>query len=242
MNRMLVMRISLAFVLLAGGWFSLYAFEAHVEAPGPLSAVDLQRPLADLPLQLGEWEGSDRPITDTRTLYADQHLQRLYVHSKTRQMVLVWLAYSQLGEDRGHHPEVCMAVAGRPEDPTERSTFDAPGHAAPIQQYRFGSPGDRQWVYYWHYTLLPPKGKDITELQRFYQRLHRRPSSVTLEVFAPENQPTDGEGAREFALLLDAATQSHLGPTAVRGSNRLPVTILRGEEHPVEAPATKATH
>jgi hypothetical protein len=232
MNHRIVIRGALALGVLIGGWISLGAFESHVQAPGPLLVTELVKPLAELPLQLGDWKGSDRPITDEKTLYADQHLQRLYVNVRTQQSVLVWLAYSRDGEDRGHHPEVCMAVAGRPEDASERQTFPAPGHIAPIQQYRFGTPGDRQWVYYWHYTLTPPKTAETTELQRFYQRLHRRPSSITLEVFAPESRPTDGEHAREFALLLDEAIQSHLVPTATRGSQRLPVTVIQGEDAP----------
>lgn len=230
MNRVLILRAGLVFGVLAGGWASLRAFESHVTAPGPLPVVELAKPLSELPMQIGDWEGSDRPITDEKTLYADQHFQRLYVNSHTNQQLLVWMVYSREGEDRGHHPEVCMAVAGRPEDTSERQEFACPGHAAPIQQFRFGVPGDRQWVYYWHYTLLPPKGAETTDLQRFYQRLHRRPASVTLEIFAPESKPTDGEHAREFAVLLDAAMQDHLGPTAVRGSKRLPVTVIRGEE------------
>lgn len=235
MNGNLWLRAGVALALLLGGWVSLRAFESHVQAPGPLPDVALAKVLADLPLQLGDWQGADRPIDDPKTLYADEHLQRVYVHSQTRQAVLVWGAYSKLGVDRGHHPEVCMAVAGRAEDPTQRAAFAAPGHAAPIQQYRFGVPGDRQWVFYWHYTLMPPKGAKITELQRFYQRLHRRPSSVTLEVFAPEATAADGPQAKEFALLLDAALQAHLGPTAIRGSHRMPVTVIQGEDPAAQA-------
>jgi hypothetical protein len=162
-------------------------------------------------------------------LFGDQYVRRVYHHKQRRQSVSLWIVYSRAGEDRGHHPEVCMRVAGLPEDPTERGTFDVPGHRVPVQQYRFGMPGARQWVFYWYYTMPPPRGPEVTELQRFYQRLHRRPSSVTLEVFAPETSSDDGEYARQFVKLVDAAMQAHLGPTAVRGSQRLPVTVL-GEE------------
>lgn len=235
MNRALLLRSAVATVLLLSGWFSLHAFQSHVQAPGPLPSVALQQSLESLPRQLGDWEGTDRPVTDPRSLYADQHLQRLYVNTKSQQSLLVWIAYSEQGEDRGHHPEVCMAVAGRPEDPSARAAINVPGHAAPIQQYRFGTAGERQWVFYWHYTLVPRKTTETTELQRFYQRLHRRPSSVTLEVFAPERVNSDADGAREFVALLDKAIQPHLGDTAVRGSQRLPVTVLRADP-PTDAP------
>lgn len=228
----LALRISLAAALLAGGWLGQHRLQAYVTAPGPLAEVPLLKPLAELPLQLGEWEGEEREITDDKLLFADQHLQRTYVHPAGRQLVSVWLVYSGEGADRGHHPEVCMAVAGKPEVPAGRAEVSLPGHPAPVQQYLFGARGDQQWVYYWHYTLLPPQGAELSDLQRFYQRLHRRPSSLTLEVFAPELSESDGEHAREFVALLDAAIQSHLGPTAIRGSRRTPVTVIERQATP----------
>lgn len=233
----LLWRGSAAGLLLALGWLGQSRLEGYVTAPGPLPEVPLTKALADLPLQLGEWEGLDREITDQKLLYADQHLQRVYVHPARRQMVSVWLVYSRTGEDRGHHPEVCMAVAGRPEDATGRAELPLPGHPAPVQQYRFGTQGNQQWVFYWHYTLLPAQAAQLSDLQRFYQRLHKRPASITLEVFAPESSDDDGQQAREFVALLDAAIQSHLGGTAVRGSRRTPVTVVRTENPPAKAGA-----
>jgi hypothetical protein len=225
----LIVRLALAAVLLVGGWWGERALEQHVLSAGPLPEVSLAKPLAEFPLQLGEWQGTEQPITDPILLYADQHLKRYYVHPRRQQVVSIWMAYSREGTDRGHHPEVCMAVSGRPEDPTERAAIEVPGHAAPIQQYRFGTPGDRQWVYYWHYTLWPPKANKLSDVQLLYQRLHKLPSSVTLEVFAPENSPEDVAYAVEFVKLLDAAIQEHVGPTALRGSRRKQVTRLTGE-------------
>lgn len=228
----LLWRGSTAGLLLALGWLAQSRLERYVTSPGPLAEVPLEKALAELPLQLGEWEGTDREITDQKLLYADQHLQRVYWHPGRRQMVSVWLVYSRKGEDRGHHPEVCMAVAGRPEDVAGRAELPLPGHPAPVQQYRFGTQGNRQWVYYWHYTLLPEQTTGLSDLQRFYQRLHKRPASLTLEVFAPETSEDDGRQAREFVALLDSAIQSHLGGNPVRGSRRTPVTVIRTEDPP----------
>lgn len=122
-----------------------------------------------------------------------------------------------------------MAVAGQAEDTTVRTVLPLPGHAAPVQQYRFGAPGERTWVFYWHYTLIPEKAAAVSDLQRFYQRLHRRPSSATLEVFAHAETPEDVENARQFVGLVDAAIQPNVGPSAIRGSQRKPVTIIRTE-------------
>jgi hypothetical protein len=139
------------------------------------------------------------------------------------------MVYSRSGVDRNHHPEVCMAVTGKPEDKTARQTCPVDGPGDPVQQYRFGRAGDRQWVFYWHYTIMPPPNESLTAVQRLYQRLRRRPSSVSIEVFAPENSAEDAESAREFVRLVDAAVRDVVGPTAVRSSQRLPVTLVDPE-------------
>jgi len=205
------------------------AMRYHLNAPGPLEAVELEKPLDDFPYRLGPWVGVDRE--EPESVYGDQFLSRNYVNRDTRQVVAVWMAYSRHGEDRGHNPEVCMILAGKPEDRTVRQSVEVPGHAAPVQQYRYGWPGDRQWVFYWYYTLVPSPAGEMTVLQRLYQRLHYRPASITIEVFSPEQIGDDGQAGREFVRLLDEALQDHLGETAVRGSRRLPVELTyRPEE------------
>ena len=215
--------------LLAGACIGQRAWQHHLEAAAPPATVTLDRPLAALPQTLGDWRGQDEPITDARYLYADQHLQRIYVNAKTKQVVTVWGVFSGTGADRGHHPEVCLAVSGQTEDPTVRTTLDLPGHAEPVQQYRFIAGGRGQWVFYWHYTLPEPRDERLDAAQAAYRRWHVRPASLTLEVFAPESEPRDVDAAREFVQLLDAAVQPIVGPTAARGSRRLPVTVVPSE-------------
>ena len=139
------------------------------------------------------------------------------------------MVYSRVGEDRGHNPELCMAVAGQPEDPTAREIFPVEGHPVGVYQYRFGRPGDRQLVYYWHYTLVPPPEPGIDQIQRLYQRRRQLPASLTIELFAPELTPEDGKYAREFVHLVDQAVQEYVGPTAVRGCDSLPIFTVGGD-------------
>jgi hypothetical protein len=176
---------------------------------------------------LDEWRGMDQPLAQGRLLDGDQCVQRTYQHVGRRQIVHVGIVYSRAGLDRGHHPEVCMAVAGQPEDPSARRPVPVPGHRAGVQQYRFGRPGTYELVYYWYYTM-PPAQRDLDPLQRTYQRLQHRPASVTIEVFAPELSADDGDYARQFVELLDAALQKHLPATAERGNRRVPVTVIAG--------------
>lgn len=201
-------------------------FLHHVQAGGDVPVVPLAAPLTAVPLNLGPWQGTESPITDSRARYADEHLQRIYRHTVTGQTVTVWMAYSHNGADRGHHPEVCMAVAGQPEDPHCRQSIEAPGHDQPIQQYRFGRPGQWQWLYYWHYTLSPVTGDSRSALQTLYQAFHHRPASVTFEVFADKTSNEDAEMERQFVQLLDQALQPIVGPRAVRGSHRQPVVVV----------------
>jgi hypothetical protein len=127
-----------------------------------------------------------------------------------------------------------MAVAGKREDRTARRTCPVEGPGDPVQQYRFTGPlGRPQWVFYWHYTLEPPPPKrPLNRFQKLYQRLRRRPSSVTIEVFAPENSSNSAELARQFVRLVDQALRQHMGPTAERGSRRLPVTVVDPDQMP----------
>ena len=219
-------RILLAVALVAAGCVAHTLLRWHVVSPGPLPAVALRLPLEELPRQLGDWLGRDRPVADSDLLFADQHLQRAYVHHQTGQTILVWLVYSNRGEDRSHHPEVCMAVAGQQEDRGARQTLNVAGHAAPVQQYRFGRDGAYQWVYYWYYTLLPEQPAQLSSVQRLFRRLHYRPSSLTVEVFAPERNEHEVEAAQSFVRRIDQALQPLLGATAVRGSHRKPVTRI----------------
>lgn len=221
----LQVRLIVLLAVIAVGVLFQQAFWSHLEAAGPLPETPLQAPLDSLPMELGDWRGVDRPIENEIMLYADQHLQRTYVHQPSGQVVSLWIAYSKEGVDRGHHPEVCMMVSGQPEDRSAREPIEVPGHPVPIQEFRFGRPGSFQRIYYWHYTLLTGQ-EAASDLQRLYQRMRRRPSSVTLEVFAPEVSEETPELAQDFVRLVDAAVQRNVGPGATRGSNRQPVTYI----------------
>jgi hypothetical protein len=223
----LTTRLLLMCMLLGTGWAGQRALWRHLDAAGPMAVVRLTRPLAELPVELGGWRVTDRPLADAKALEGDEDLQRTYRHVGRRQAIQVGIVYSAAGLDRGHHPEVCMSVAGQPEDPSARRPLPLPGYRAPVQQYRFGHPGTYQLVYYWYYTMPPPR-QDLDPLQRTYQRLQHHPASVTVQVFAPELSADDGDYARQFVGLLDAALQKHLPATAERGSRRVPVTVIAG--------------
>ncbi len=210
-----------------------FSLRSYLEASGPLQSVALLKPLEQFPTRLGDWRGIDREPDDDQKLYGDQYIQRYYIHPSQEKTVALWLTYSQIGDDRNHHPEVCMTAAGKREDRAARQTCPVEGSGNPPQQYRFEGPtGDRQWVFYWHYTLSLPDQNEAHPLQDLYRRLRRRPSSVTIEVFAPENSSSDLEFAQEFVRLVDSSLRNHVGPDAIRGNQRLRVTVVDPEVLP----------
>lgn len=225
-------------VLLGSGLAAQVALSRHLEAVGSMAGLPLQQPLLAVPMTLGPWQGEDIAIENPEYLYADQHLQRVYRNAETGQAVRVWMAYSQSGTDRGHHPEVCMAVAGQPEDVSVRQQLAAAGHDQPIQQFKYGRSGEGQWIFYWYYTLLPAQDPAWDEIQRAYHKLRQRPASVTLEVFAGESNRGDTRAqavanVQAFVRMLDAATQPIVGPQATRGSDRLAVAVVPTAAKPV---------
>jgi hypothetical protein len=222
----LIVRTITVFLVLAAALAGQNCLQQYLAEAGAIPPLPLTKSLAELPWKLGKWRGEDLPIDDARQLYGDDYVQRTYWDTEGNQVLSIWIVYSRDGQDRGHHPEVCMGVAGKMEDVRVRQTVDVPGHEQPVQQYRFGQDGESVWVYYWHYTLPSPKSDELDAVQRAYQKLHVRPASMTLEVFAPERASTDVAGAQDFVRLVDAAIQDFVGPTAVRGSHRLPVTVI----------------
>lgn len=194
----------------------------HVEAARPPVVMALQQPLSELPRQLDDWSGRDGPMVDEMR-YADECLNRRYSQAGRRQSLTAWFIYSRDGSDRLHHPEICMAVSGIPENPQARSTVALTGPGAPAQEYSLGQGADSVLVFYWHYTLWPPADKSVTAVQQLYQRLHHRPASLTLQVFAPCQSVEDAVAARGLVKRLDLEIQSYVGPDAIRGNRRLPI-------------------
>lgn len=195
----------------------------HATAAGALQDVSLKQPLETaVPRELGDWVGQDAEISDLAR-YGDDYLKRHYIHRKTGQVVTLWMAYSRHGEDRGHHPEICLTASGQAENPRGKQSITVAGQDGPIQQYLYGRQGKDQWIYYWHYTLKDPQMAETSVVQRLYQRSQRRESSVTLEVFAPNSSENAREGAVEFVTLIDQLMQQELPQPAIRDCRRAPV-------------------
>lgn len=167
--------MSLLICLAAAAW-AQSALAERLSQFNPVAAQRLQQPLAALPLQLGSWHGVEETIPEAYR-YADEHLKRTYIHATTGQRLIVWMTYSQVAADRNHYPEICMEVAGKPEDPAARRLLNLPGPGGPARRFRFGWPGNQVEVAYWHYSLWPPSPTTSNAIETLHRRVRYRPAS-----------------------------------------------------------------
>jgi len=219
-----LLRISSIVSLLLLGAGGHFALSQHLEIVNRKSLYSLTKPLDLLPHQLGHWTGSDKPIRK-EALIGDDHLLRVYRHNETGMELQLWIVYSAEGENRRHHPLVCMAVDGKEEIASERKSIGIDEHSTPIQQFCFKTSKQPVWVYYWNYDMLP-QHRELSSLQKLYRKIQRRFPSVTLEVFIDEHTPGTREAVIDFVKLVDSEIHPWLGPGAVRDSRYMRVSIL----------------
>jgi hypothetical protein len=145
------------------------------------------------------------------------------------------MVHSRTGEDRAHHPEICVRdVGGAQEDRHGRAVLflDGPAQRRPVQRFRFRMPGadDHTTIYYWHYTLDPLPNAQQSTMQRWHLRWSRRAPSVTVQVAtaaAPADLP---HVERSFLAAVDAALRAqYLPDTARMGCERLPIRFTGRE-------------
>ncbi|NLH17777.1 MAG: EpsI family protein, partial [Phycisphaerae bacterium] len=77
--------------------------------------VKLPRPLAEFPMQVGDWQGQDVEMSEAVKKIAgnDDYISRQYVNSRTGQSVYLYVAFSGRPRNmRGHRPQVCYKGAG----------------------------------------------------------------------------------------------------------------------------------
>lgn len=208
----------------------------HLRASGPESFPLMRAPLAEIPTELADgWAGIDRADLDSlrgRLPYtADDLLLREYHYGAGGPMVQVYAAYSKIGEDRKHHPEICIReVTGAPEDLAARAKIPLdPEHKRQVQRFVFrtGTSG-RTTVYYWHYTLRTPEMQN-SFLQTLHQRLGQSAPSLTIQVSTGSANPEELKFIENQLLPeIDTALRSRQLPaSATIDTTRLPVTLLR---------------
>lgn len=160
----------------------------------------------------------------------DDLLYRGYQSSNRSAVAQVYMVHSRTGEDRNHHPEICIReVSGAPEDRSSRAEIRLSADGRRAQRFRFLTGAGRTiMVYYWHYSFRPERPAS-SPFQALYQRVGTSAPSITVQVTASGDDPTAVRLIEQTLLpRLDAAMQERVLPdgTAV-GCDRTPIVLDR---------------
>jgi exosortase len=200
---------------------------------------DIRAAFAALPHRLSTptrtWHGQDLPGLDhfrARLPYpVDDLLYRQYTPAPAGPPVALFMIYSRQGDDRKHHPEICIRDAyGAMEDLTARRqiALDEDGQRT-VMRFRFRT-GASQYttVYYWHYALEAPPSHKLTTLRRLYRRQNQPVPSVTVQVSTVAEWKDLDAVEHGFLAAVDAALcKEHFPVTARIGCHRLPIALVR---------------
>ncbi len=178
-------------------------------------------------------ENLTRLPDSTQTYFdrADDKVYRAYLHlgEENRNPPLVvwlWMVHFRSGEDRNHHPSVCYKVAGKTEEVTQHGEVEVPGEKAKLQRFCFTGKTGRSYVYYWHYTLEPPAGQDLSVLQTLYLKRSQRLPSITVEVFTNALTPADLDQVADFCQQVHREMRARLPATSRLGSDLLNIRLV----------------
>jgi EpsI family protein len=118
-------------------------------------AVPLTRPLAALPVTIGEWIMARETPMDpevNRVLRSDASLNRDYVNAMKQATANLFVAYfeSQRHGQTPHSPQHCMPGAGWSPESLAAIPVDIGGRAYHVNRYILSKGGDRNVVLYWY--------------------------------------------------------------------------------------------
>lgn len=211
-------RLVLCGVILALGQGSRLALARLNETERP----PLSRPLATLPLEMGDWSGKDEHVDPeiVERAQTTEYLNRVYESPRHpgRRMRL-WINYSRFGDNLRHTPEICLPSGGwtKIESRTREAAIDPAGAAAEKVSLLAYSRGDLvENVGFWYYIFgegrLENYVRRLPITSRSSHGRTTRGSSMTIEVFAP------GDDDPESAAMIDFArtTLANLEPILPR--------------------------
>lgn len=146
-SRGMTVRLFIVVFILLGGTVLLHAM-SHGEAMAP------RQPLANLPVSIGNWTGTEIPLdADTlRVLGLTDYANREYI-SSNQPLVWLYIGYyaSQRTGDTIHSPKNCLPGAGW--DPIRSGYATIPltdGETIKVNEYVIAQGLDKQLVFYWY--------------------------------------------------------------------------------------------
>jgi hypothetical protein len=208
-----VYRVLFVAALIGAAWYGQRELSAHLEPARLPPAHQIAPAAALIPRSLGAWHGEDETIGNAAAASLGD-LKRNYFHAATGQAATLYVTYTPAGLAPTGSVEAAAIAAAGMVDPGVPSTFElAPDVTA--AQFRLASRPSGRWLFRWSYDLPLRHEPKLDRAQSLYRRLRRSPPHVTIEIFVPENDPTDPESVRELARLVDAAVRPILGAEGI---------------------------
>jgi hypothetical protein len=243
-------RMLIAAACLALGVAAEVALQWHLARAPESPYPTLRQELAACPLELATrteapsagasaasevWKGIDLPgleeLRASLPFHADDLVLRAYREWPAGPLVNLYLVHSRIGDDRRHHPEVCIReVTGAPEDLDARALVYLDGeHQRAVQRFRFRTgTGQTTTVYYWHYTFEPAPQHGQSLVQFLHQRLSKPAPSLTVQVASAASPEELVVVEKSFLVAVDATLQKEHLPAGTRiGCDRQAVSLIR---------------
>ena len=142
----MILRASVAALLLAGGIFATHSFSPK-EAGPPL------QPLREFPSNIGAAHSEDRPFENqvVRAIGADDYLNRVYLGSVPPIELYIGYYKDQRSGDRIHSPKNCLPGSGwEPVHATRLQIGSAEGVPVVVNGYLVAQGTRRETVLYWY--------------------------------------------------------------------------------------------
>lgn len=214
-------RIAFCTVVLTSG----LAAQAALEQACRIERPPLNRPLAALPLRLGDWVGRDEPV-DPAILgesQADDYLNRVYEnpHRRGGRMSL-WINYSKIGNNMRHSPEICLPSGGwtKVESQCKTLPIDRPeAPPQPISRLVYSQGELVQSIGFWYYIFgegqLDRFVRGLPITSRSSHGRTTRGSGMTVEVFCSGESDPEGLALADFSRELLTALEPVLPASRV---------------------------
>jgi EpsI family protein len=141
-----ILRASVAALLLAGGIFATHSFS-------PKEAGLPQQPLREFPSSIGAAHSEDRPFENqvARAIGADDYLNRVYLGSVPPIELYIGYYKDQRSGDRIHSPKNCLPGSGwEPVHATRLQIGSAEGVPVVVNGYLVAQGTRRETVLYWY--------------------------------------------------------------------------------------------
>lgn len=200
-----VRRIAICGIIIMTGLAAQAALERGMQTVRP----PLLRPLSTLPMELGDWVGVERTVSEDiiDRSQATEFLSRTYESRRWPGLKLsLWINYAERGANLRHTPKVCLPSGGWTEVESQTRVLEVPdGAGHPIKLTRLGySQGVLVLhVGFWYYIFGEGRLENyVRRLPITSESSHGRAtrgSSMTVEVFYPGDGDPNGEALRDFA-------------------------------------------